>query len=68
MKRFLKLRDASLRKRPATGDLLVWLRVLALGAGTLSGTARRRSVEATLSRRLPEDHQDIEDLGSGRGV
>ena len=34
VKRSLKLRDASLRKQPATGELLLWLRVLAPAPGT----------------------------------
>lgn len=62
IQRFLALRDQSLRKRPATGELLVWLRVLALAVG-----ARPESLEQDLSK-LPylgvllKDHQDIEDL------
>ncbi len=67
MQRFLALRDRSLRKQPATGELLVWLRVLALAVGTYP-----ERLEGDLSK-LPylgvllKDHQDIEELrGSGR--
>jgi len=63
MQRFLALRDRSLRKRPATGELLVWLRVLALAVGTYP-----QKLDDDLSK-LPylgvllKDHQDIEEIG-----
>ena len=66
LQRFLALRERSLRKQPATGELLVWLRVLALTVGTYP-----ERLDDDLSR-LPylgvllKDHQDIEELG-GRG-
>lgn len=61
MRRFLALRERSLRKRPATGELLVWLQVLALEIDV-----DPRRLEGDLSE-LPyigvllKDHQDIED-------
>ena len=66
LRRFLALRERSLRKQPATGELLVWLRVLALAAGRSP-----KRLDDDLSR-LPylgvllKDHQDIEELGGGR--
>jgi len=66
IQRFLALRERSLRKQPATGELLVWLRVLALAVGTYP-----ERLDGDLSK-LPylgvllKDHQDIDDLGSGR--
>jgi MoxR-like ATPase len=66
LQRFLALRDRSLRKRPATGELLVWLDVLSLAVGTYP-----ERLDDDLSR-LPylgvllKDHQDIEDLRSSR--
>jgi MoxR-like ATPase len=64
IKRFLELRRRPLRKRPATGELLVWLRVLALALET----SPERLDHVDLSK-LPylgvllKDHQDIEELG-----
>lgn len=66
VKRFIALRNRSLPKRPSTGELLVWLRVLALSVGTYS-----EHLDANLSK-LPylgvllKDHQDIEELGAQR--
>ncbi|UCE05261.1 MAG: hypothetical protein JSW07_16810 [bacterium] len=67
IQRFLALRDCSLRKRPTTRELLIWLRVLALAVGTFP-----KRLEEDLSK-LPylgvllKDHQDIEDIkGGGR--
>jgi MoxR-like ATPase len=68
VKRFLKLRDASLRKRPATGELLVWLRVLALAAGTYPERLNEDLSKLPYLGTLLKDHQDIEDLGAGRAV
>lgn len=67
IRRFLTLRDISLRKIPATGELLVWLRVLAMATGI-----RPERLEEDLSK-LPflgvllKDHQDIEEIGSKTG-
>jgi MoxR-like ATPase len=62
IKRFLALRDRTLRKRPSTGELLVWLRVL-----NLSGDHYQRKLDTDLSKlpyigTLLKDHQDIEEL------
>ncbi|HMQ29337.1 MAG TPA: MoxR family ATPase [Chloroflexaceae bacterium] len=70
IERFLALRERHLRKLPATGELLVWLRVLDLAAG-ISVERLRAQLEADLSQ-LPylgvllKDRQDIEDLHGSR--
>lgn len=70
LRRFLALRNANLRKRPATGELLVWLEVLSLAVGTHLDSQRLRDDDLS---RLPylgvllKDHQDIEELGNRRG-
>lgn len=64
--RFWDLRGSDLRKRPATGELLVWLTVLAL-----SSLNSAEALTHDLSR-LPhlgvllKDQQDIESLRTGR--
>ena len=66
IQRFLALRERNLRKRPATGELLVWMRVLALTIGTYP-----ERLEEDLSR-LPylgvllKDRQDIDELQGSR--
>ncbi len=68
MQRFLALRERYLRKRPATGEFLVWLQVLALTAKT-EPERLRQQLAGDLSE-LPylgvllKDHQDIEELQS----
>ncbi len=68
VRRFLSLRDRSLRKQPATGELLVWLRVLALAVDRNPEELRSRLLSEDLSK-LPyigvllKDHQDIEEVG-----
>ncbi len=63
VQRFLALRDRNLRKSPATGELIVWLKVLSSAVGTYP-----EKLEEDLSR-LPylgvllKDHQDIRELG-----
>lgn len=70
VKRFLQLRDRNLRKKPATGELLAWLRVL-----TMALDRPEDQVQEDMSK-LPEDlsklpllgvllkdHQDLEELG-----
>lgn len=57
MRRFLALREKTLRKRPSTGEFLVWLRVLALIVG-----ARPDRLDQDLSRQpylgvLLKDHR-----------
>jgi MoxR-like ATPase len=62
LERFLTLRSKALRKVPATGEFLVWLRVLAMTADL-----NPRRLEEDLSK-LPylgvllKDHQDVRDI------
>lgn len=63
VKRFLALRDKNLRKTPATGELLVWLRVLALKAN--GRDPQRLSDDLAQLPHLGvllKDHQDIAEL------
>ena len=67
LQRFLALRERSLRKQPATGELLVWLRVLALTVGTDSERLDDDLSKLPYLGVLLKDHQDIEELrGGGR--
>ena len=71
MERFLALRDRTLRKRPATGEFLVWLRVLAAAVGT---TPQR--LEECLKREdlailpylgvLLKDRRDLEEVQASK--
>ncbi len=67
LKRFLALRDRGLRKAPATGELLVWLRVLALEFDRDPAELRDKLYSEDLSK-LPylgvllKDHQDVDEL------
>ncbi len=65
MERFLELRDMTLRKRPATGEFLVWLRVLALKVGTRAERLDRDVSRLPYIGVLLKDHQDIEDVKRG---
>ena len=63
IRRFLELRDIDLRKKPATGELLVWLRVLALNYETVQDTLKTRKLsEIPFLSALIKDHQDKADL------
>ena len=64
MKRFLALRDRNLRKRPSTGELLVWLRVLALTVGTYPERLDSNLSKLPYLGVLLKDHQDIEELST----
>jgi MoxR-like ATPase len=64
MQRFLALRDRTLRKRPSTGEFLVWLRVLALTVGTYPERLDQDLSKLPYLGVLLKDHQDIEELGS----
>jgi MoxR-like ATPase len=67
LQRFLALRERSLRKQPATGELLVWLRVLALAVGTYPERLDEDLSKLPYLGVLLKDHQDVEELGgSGR--
>ena len=57
MRRFLKLRGQHLRKVPATGEFLVWLRVMARAAGT---DATRLQI---LLAQLQDDDRELPYLG-----
>jgi MoxR-like ATPase len=69
MQRFLNLRNQHLRKPPATGEFLVWLRVMALAAGTDADTLQRLLAQLdSYDRELPylgvllKDRQDVEEI------
>ncbi len=65
IKRFLTLRDRNLRKPPATGELLVWLRVLAMAVDKYPEQLEEDLSKLPYLGVLLKDHQDIEELGSG---
>ncbi|MCP4288638.1 MAG: MoxR family ATPase, partial [Gammaproteobacteria bacterium] len=65
LKRFLDLRDRNLRKAPATGEALVWLRVLALALGKYPEQLEEDLSKLPYLGVLLKDHQDIEELGIG---
>lgn len=60
--RFLTLRGHTLRKRPATGELLVWLRILGLNVGEYSERLDQDLSKLPYLGVLLKDHQDLEDL------
>jgi hypothetical protein len=62
VQRFLALQDRSLRKRPSTGELLVWLRVLALMVGTYPERLDQDLSKLSYRGVLLKDHQDIGEL------
>ena len=62
VERFIALRDVNLRKSPATGELLVWLRVLALAAGTQPEFLPDDLSKLPYLGVLLKDHQDLEEL------
>lgn len=66
LQRFLALRERSLRKQPATGELLVWLRVLALTVGTYPERLDKDLSKLPYLSVLLKDHRDIEEIGGGR--
>jgi len=63
LERFLALRQRNLRKLPATGELLVWLRVLALAVGSYPEELAEDLSQLPYLGLLLKDHQDIESLG-----
>ena len=65
MQRFLALRDYPLRKRPATGELLMWLQVLSLAVGTYEEQFDENLGKLPYLGVLLKDHQDIADTGGG---
>ena len=62
VQRFLALRERGLRKQPATGELLVWLRVLAMAVGTYPERLYDDLSKLPYLGTLLKDHQDIEEL------
>ncbi|MFO1429398.1 MAG: MoxR family ATPase [Candidatus Competibacteraceae bacterium] len=66
MRRFLALRERNLRKKPATGEFLVWLRVLALATDKEPRQLEEDLVKLPYLGVLLKDHQDIEELGGGK--
>ncbi len=63
VQRFLALRERALRKKPATGELLVWLRVLSLAVGTYPENLDKDLSLLPYLGVLIKDHKDIEELG-----
>jgi len=63
VKRFLALRERNLRKRPATGELMVWLRVLSAAVGTYPEKLEEDLTSLPYLGALLKDHQDIRDIG-----
>lgn len=66
LERFLSLRDRSLRKRPSTGELLVWLRVLSLATGAYPERLEQDLAQLPYIEVLIKDRQDLEELGAGQ--
>jgi len=60
--RFLSLRQESLRKKPATSELLVWLRVLEMTIGSDESRLRTDLGRLPYLGVLLKDRQDIEGL------
>ncbi|MCI5159396.1 MAG: MoxR family ATPase [Candidatus Electrothrix sp. AUS1_2] len=63
--RFLRLRESGLRKRPASGELLVWLRILGLRAEEYPRFDEDLAELPHLGV-LIKDHQDMEDIKKNR--
>lgn len=62
--RFLNLRErGELRKKPATGELLVWLRILGLNPKDTEKKLKKRLIDLPCIGALLKDHQDIAELG-----
>ena len=62
VERFLALREQDLRKLPATGEILVWLRVLSLAAGSYPEELPDDLSELPYLSTLLKDHKDLEEL------
>jgi MoxR-like ATPase len=62
--RFLSLRDRPLRKRPSTGELLVWLRVLSLATNKDPEPLAHDLAQLPYLEVLIKDRQDLEELGA----
>jgi len=64
VRRFLALRSRPLRKTPSTGELLVWLRVLATAVGTYPEKLSDSLSQLPFLGTLLKDQQDIQELGT----
>ncbi|MCP4134828.1 MAG: MoxR family ATPase [bacterium] len=62
IERFLSLRTRTLRKQPATGELLLWLRVLALTAGTYPEQLDEDLSKLPYLEMLLKDHNDMKEV------
>ncbi len=62
IERFLALRERDLRKLPATGEVLVWLRVLSLAAGSYPEDLAEDLSQLPFLSTLLKDHKDVEEL------
>lgn len=62
LRRFLELRSRPLRKIPSTGEYLVWLRVLAVAAGTSPDELNQDISKLPHLGVLLKDHQDLADV------
>jgi len=62
VQRFLALRERNLRKMPATGELLVWLKVLSAAVGTNPEKLEEDLANLPYLGALLKDHQDIRDI------
>jgi len=64
--RFIELREENLRKKPATGELLVWINVLAAAFDISSNKLRNNLSDLPYLGALIKDHQDIQTLKTRR--
>ena len=64
--RFLSLRNRPLRKRPSTGELLVWARVLSLATGAYPERLEQELAQLPYLEVLIKDWQDLEELGAAQ--
>jgi len=65
--RFDRLRQTVTRKQPSIAELLVWLRVLGLTTDMRENDLSEKLSDLPYLGVLVKDHQDREDLVSGRG-
>jgi MoxR-like ATPase len=64
VRRFLALRARPLRKTPSTGELLVWLRVMAAAVGTYPDKLSDSLAQLPFLGTLLKDQQDMQELGA----
>ncbi len=63
VQRSLALRDRNLRKSPAAGELLIWLKVLSTAVGSHPEKQVEDLSKLSYPGLLLKDHQDIRELG-----